>query len=146
MQYLLLIYDDEKRWAKGYDENEMKEYAAFGQEFQKAIVGGKALQPTKTATTLRCEACKARTAEYSRRHYRKMKAKSRRMSEGDYVDGATFSQIGLALGISRSRVEQIYHRAIKKLWRECKRQGIDPGMIIGRGFSAIALCEKWADG
>ena len=53
MQYLLLIYDDEKRWAKGYDENEMKEYAAFGQEFQKAIVGGKALQPTKTATTLR---------------------------------------------------------------------------------------------
>ena len=53
MQYLLLIYDDEKRWAKGYDENELKEYAAFGQEFQKTIAGGKALQPTKTATTLR---------------------------------------------------------------------------------------------
>ncbi len=48
-----MIYDDEKRWAKGYDPEEMKEYAAFGQEFQKAIVAGKALQPTKTATTVR---------------------------------------------------------------------------------------------
>ena len=53
MQYLLLIYDDEKRWAKGYDEAEMKEYGVFGEEFKKQIVSGKALQPTRTATTVR---------------------------------------------------------------------------------------------
>ena len=53
MQYLLLIYDDEKRWAKGYDAEELKGYAAFGQEFKNQIVAGKALQPTKTATTVR---------------------------------------------------------------------------------------------
>jgi hypothetical protein len=53
MQYLLLIYDDEKRWAKGYDPEEMKGYAAFAQEFGKQIVAGKALQATRTATTVR---------------------------------------------------------------------------------------------
>jgi hypothetical protein len=53
MQYVLLIYDDEKRWAKGYDEAEMKEYGVFGQEFDKQIKGGKALQPTRAATTVR---------------------------------------------------------------------------------------------
>jgi len=54
MQYVLLIYDDEKRWAaKGYDEAELKEYGVFGQEFQKQIVSGKALQPTRAATTVR---------------------------------------------------------------------------------------------
>jgi len=54
MQYVLLIYDDEKRWAaKGYDEAELKEYGVFGQEFDKQIKGGKALQPTAAATTVR---------------------------------------------------------------------------------------------
>jgi hypothetical protein len=53
MQYLLLIYDNEKRWEKGYDQNEMKEYGAFGQEFAKAIQGGNALQSVKVATTVR---------------------------------------------------------------------------------------------
>lgn len=53
MQYLLLIYENEKRWAKGYDKSELAEYGAFGKEFEKQIRGGKALQPTATATTLR---------------------------------------------------------------------------------------------
>ncbi len=53
MTYLLLIYDNEKRWAQGYDDNEMKEYGVFGQEFAKAIQGGHALQPTRAATTVR---------------------------------------------------------------------------------------------
>ena len=53
MQYLLLIYDNEKRWANGYDQNELAEYAAFGKEFEKQIKAGKALQATKSATTLR---------------------------------------------------------------------------------------------
>ena len=54
MQYLLAIYDDEKRWANnGYHDAEMAEYDTFGKEFAKAIKGGNALQPTNTATTVR---------------------------------------------------------------------------------------------
>jgi hypothetical protein len=53
MQYLLLIYEDESRFAKGYDKVEMAEYGAFGQEFRPAIKGGNALQLTPTAKTVR---------------------------------------------------------------------------------------------
>ena len=53
MEYLLLIYEDEKRFTQGYDPNEMNEYMAFGKEFEKAIKGGNALQPTTTAATVR---------------------------------------------------------------------------------------------
>jgi hypothetical protein len=53
MQYLLLIYEDEKRFSQGYDPAEMGEYMAFGKEFATAIKGGNALQPTTTATTVR---------------------------------------------------------------------------------------------
>ena len=53
MEYLLLIYENEKRYAKGYPEGEMKEYRGFGEEFAKAIKGGHALQPTTAATTVR---------------------------------------------------------------------------------------------
>jgi hypothetical protein len=53
MQYLLLIYEDEKRFAKGYNKSELAEYGAFGQEFGPAIKGGHALQPTATAKTVR---------------------------------------------------------------------------------------------
>lgn len=54
MQFLLLIYDEEKRWTKnGYDPVEMEQYRAFGKEFAGAIKGGNALQPTPTARTVR---------------------------------------------------------------------------------------------
>ncbi len=53
MQFLLLIYDNEKRWAEGYDPAEMAGYQAFGQEFAGSIKGGNALQPTGTAATVR---------------------------------------------------------------------------------------------
>jgi hypothetical protein len=54
MQYLLLIYDNEKRWAsKGYDKAELAEYQVFGKEHEKQIVAGKALQPVANATTVR---------------------------------------------------------------------------------------------
>lgn len=53
MQYLLLIYDNEKRFSQGYDKTEMEQYQAFGKEFAKAIKGGNALQPTATAKTAR---------------------------------------------------------------------------------------------
>lgn len=53
MQYLLLIYENEKRFAKGYPEAELAEYQAFGKEFAAAIKGGNALQPTASAATVR---------------------------------------------------------------------------------------------
>jgi hypothetical protein len=53
MQYLLLIYENEKRFAEGYDPTEMQEYYAFGEAHRDAIKGGNALQPTTTATTVR---------------------------------------------------------------------------------------------
>jgi hypothetical protein len=53
VKYLLLIYDTEKRWEAGYDKAELAEYGAFGKEFAAQIVGGHALKPTATATTVR---------------------------------------------------------------------------------------------
>lgn len=56
MQFLLLIYDQEKRWTQlgeAQQSSETKEYGAFGNEFAKAIRGGNALQPTPTAKTVR---------------------------------------------------------------------------------------------
>ena len=53
MQYLLLIYENEQRFAKGYDQAEMAEYFAFNKQFANQIKGGNALQPTPTATTVR---------------------------------------------------------------------------------------------
>jgi len=54
MKYLLLTFENEKRWEKtGYEPAEMAEYGAFGQEFAEQIKGGNALKPTSTATTVR---------------------------------------------------------------------------------------------
>lgn len=53
MEYLLLIYENEKRFANGYDPAELNEYRAFGTEHTKAIKGGHALQPTSAAATVR---------------------------------------------------------------------------------------------
>jgi len=56
MEYLLLIYEDEKRWAgmdKGTVDKEVGEYHAFHEAHGAAIKGGNALQPTGTAATVR---------------------------------------------------------------------------------------------
>jgi len=56
MQYLLLIYDQEKRWTKlsaAEQNSETAEYGDFGKKFANAIRGGNALQPTPTAKTVR---------------------------------------------------------------------------------------------
>ena len=62
MQFLLLIYEDEKRWAT-MSQAEMasgtKEYDAFGKEFASAIRGGNALQPTAASKTVRLRNGKA---------------------------------------------------------------------------------------
>ncbi|HEX4603869.1 MAG TPA: YciI family protein [Candidatus Angelobacter sp.] len=53
MQFLLLIYENEKRFSQGYDPSEMGEYQAFGKEFSAAIKSGQALQATGTAKAVR---------------------------------------------------------------------------------------------
>jgi hypothetical protein len=56
MQFLLLIYEQEKRWVdmpQAEQAAEYQEYMNFGQEFATAIKNGNALQPTPTAKTLR---------------------------------------------------------------------------------------------
>lgn len=63
MEYLLLIFEDEKRFSQGYDPAELVEYRAFGQKFAPAIKGGKALQPTNTAATVRLRDGKSLTTD-----------------------------------------------------------------------------------
>lgn len=53
MEYLLLIYEDENRFAQGFPEGEYQEYVDFGKKNGAAIRGGHALQPTPAAKTVR---------------------------------------------------------------------------------------------
>src|SRR4029079_2493759 len=59
MQYLLLIYGDEANGWESLSEEEQGEifqaYGTYTEELEKsgAMVGGNALQPTQTATTVR---------------------------------------------------------------------------------------------
>jgi hypothetical protein len=63
MKYLLLIYENEKRWESGYDPAELAEYRAFGKEFAKSVLGGNALKPTSTATCVRVRGGKRLTTD-----------------------------------------------------------------------------------
>ncbi len=66
MQFLLLIYDQEKRWTKLSEAEqgaETQEYVAFSNEFAHAIRGGNALQPTATARTVRVRNGKAQITD-----------------------------------------------------------------------------------
>jgi hypothetical protein len=56
MQYLLLLYGDEKRWGSMSQEQYkavVAEYQAFGKEFAGTILGSNPLQHTDTARTVR---------------------------------------------------------------------------------------------
>ncbi|HYZ56168.1 MAG TPA: YciI family protein [Streptosporangiaceae bacterium] len=55
-QYLILIYEDEAKWAAATpEESEQihKEHSVFGQQHAGAIRGGNALHPSPTATSIR---------------------------------------------------------------------------------------------
>ena len=68
MQYLVLIYENEKAWA-GLSEEEMGkafgEYMTYSKEMALAGVmkGGASLQPTMTATTVRVKNGKTTTTD-----------------------------------------------------------------------------------
>src|SRR5271165_6262003 len=63
MQFLALIYEDESRFAQGYDEAEFAEYGTFGKKHAAAIKSGQALQPTPSAKTVRVRDGKAVTTD-----------------------------------------------------------------------------------
>ena len=63
MQFLLLIYENEKRFASGFDPAEMQEYDAFGKQQASAIKGGNALLPTSEAQTVRVRNGKSLTTD-----------------------------------------------------------------------------------
>jgi len=63
MQFLLLIYENEQRFASGYDPAEFQEYHTFGQQHATAIKGGNALQPTATAQSVRVRNGKTLTTD-----------------------------------------------------------------------------------
>ena len=68
MQYLLLIYDTEKTWMTMSPADRDKytgEYNTFTQDIRKSghYVGGNALQPTHTATTVRVRDGKPTTTD-----------------------------------------------------------------------------------
>ena len=63
MQFLLLIYENEKRFASGFDPAEMQEYDAFGKQHASAIKGGNALHPTTEGQTVRVRNGKALTTD-----------------------------------------------------------------------------------
>ena len=58
MKYLCLIYENEQAWAatpQSEADAIMREYFAFGDDYTRSghVLGGNALQPTHTATTVR---------------------------------------------------------------------------------------------
>ncbi len=63
MQYLLLIYEDEKRFSDGFPPAEYGEYRTFGEQNAAAIKGGQALQPTASAKSVRVRDDKAVTTD-----------------------------------------------------------------------------------
>jgi hypothetical protein len=63
MQYLLLIYENEKRFATGFSESELAEYREFGKQYAAAIKAGNALQFTGSAATVRVRDAKVMTTD-----------------------------------------------------------------------------------
>lgn len=68
MRYLCLIYEDENGWSKlskGESDAVMGEYNSFTEGIQKSghMIGGEALQPTQTATTVRVRNGKISTTD-----------------------------------------------------------------------------------
>ena len=112
MEYLLAIYEDEKRFAnqeKDAFEKELREYRAFGDEHRSAIRGGHALQPTNTATTVRVRDGKRLTTDGPF-------AETREQLGGFYlVDAADLDEaIAMAAKIPGARYGSIEVRPIMK--------------------------------
>lgn len=66
MQYALLIYGNEaadSQMSQQEQDAVMAAYMAFGEQFKEQILGGEALLPTSSATTVRAREGKALTTD-----------------------------------------------------------------------------------
>ena len=66
MQYALLIYTDETADSQASPQEQeavMAAYLAFGERFKDKILGGEALVPTSSATTVRLRSSKTLTTD-----------------------------------------------------------------------------------
>lgn len=66
MRYALLIYGNEagaSQMSKQEQDAEMAAYFAFGERFKEQILGGEALLPTSSATTVRAREGKTLTTD-----------------------------------------------------------------------------------
>jgi hypothetical protein len=68
MKYLFLLYENEQAWAsmpQAETDAMMREYFAFTDSYTKSghVLGGNALQPTQTATTVRVRNSKVSTTD-----------------------------------------------------------------------------------
>jgi hypothetical protein len=115
MQYLLLIYENEQNWANQSASDAgamMTEYRAFTESIAKSgnYKGGNALQPTKTATTVRVRNGKRQTTDGPF-------AETREQLGGYYlVDANDLDEaIGMAERIPGSRTGSIEVRPIMSL-------------------------------
>jgi hypothetical protein len=112
MQYLLLIYENEKDWAnmpKSEGEKIFGEYRTFTQSIAQSghYKGGNPLQPTKTATTVRVRGGKRETTDGPF-------AETREQLGGYYlVDAKDLDEaIALAAGIPAVRTGSIEVRPV----------------------------------
>jgi hypothetical protein len=51
--YVALIYGEDADWSDADHADQTADYMQFGQDAEKVVTGGAALQPTSTATTVR---------------------------------------------------------------------------------------------
>ena len=63
MQFLLLIDENEERFASGFDPGDVPDYQTFGQQHASAIKGGSALHPTTEVKTVRVRNGKVLTTD-----------------------------------------------------------------------------------
>ena len=114
MQYLLLIYDDEKIWASMPKDDSGKmfaEYSAFTKDLKASgkHKAGEALQPTHTATTVRVRSGKITTTDGPFAETKEQLG-GFYMIEADNLDDA----IAIAAKIPSARIGSIEVRPIMK--------------------------------
>lgn len=70
-----------------------------------------------------------------------MKPREIRMGMGEDPEAPTVREIASALGISEHMVKHALGTALWKVWRACRRLGIDAGDIVGKPKSMTARLE-----
>lgn len=113
MQFLLLIYDQERRWTtlgEAEQSADYQAYGAFGKEFEKAIQNSNALQPTASAKTVRVRNGK------------------RMVTDGPFAE--TMEQLGGYYLVETKNVDEAIAIAAKIPWARCGSVEVRPIMTF----------------